>query len=105
MLMTAIVAAIIAGFILYISGNWDYTWYTFVFCFICGLPGALIAGYIHGEVTYAQDRADIREYDRQMAEWLRDCEREDRKAERYNTPIEYHDNRQIHFHDRSDWDT
>ena len=69
--------------------------------FVCGLPFAIITGFIHGEIKYAQDRSDYREEMRQLAEFERDLDRDIardmRRSERENRII-YHDNRQIHIH-------
>jgi len=79
------------------------------FCF--GLPGALLASFIHGEVSYAQDRADLRQLRsdcaaREIAE-EHECLEEARAdrligaAKKSRTNV-YCDNRQIHFHGGND---
>jgi len=72
------------------------------FCF--GLPGALIGSFVHGEVSYAQDRADWRQYKSDCAarEIAEEHERlEDERAAKKKPPRVYCDNRQIHFHGRN----
>ena len=76
--------------------------------FCCGLPFALVTSFIHGEVSYAQDRADYRsemadlaEVERAIAHDIAEEERLDRLIKSggsRTTPTVYHDNRQIHYH-------
>jgi len=44
--------------------------------FVLGLPGALIGGFIHGEVSYAQDAADYRQICADIAAYERAEEHE-----------------------------
>ena len=46
------------------------------FFFVCGLPFALIGSFVHGEVSYSQDRADYRQYLSERAEDERAFDRE-----------------------------
>jgi hypothetical protein len=85
------------GFLFWIAGG--------VF-FVCGLPFAIISSFIHGEVSYAQDRADYRQAMAEIKageladehEFAED-ERADRiiKSGKARTSI-YTDNRQVHIH-------
>jgi hypothetical protein len=77
------------------------------FVFFCGLPGALITSFVHGEVSYAQDRADWRQYKADLVnsslaeeyEYAEDI-RIDRLIEtaKKNQKQVFYDNRQVHFH-------
>jgi len=80
-----------------------------IFFFVCGLPGAILGSFIHGEVSYAQDRADLRQFEsdcaaREVAEEHEYLEenRTERLIDtvRRNPTKVYHDNRQVHFHGR-----
>jgi hypothetical protein len=86
-----------SGFLFWIAGG--------VF-FVCGLPFALITSFIHGEVSYAQDRADYRQVMAEIqAEELAD-EHETAENARLDRLIKsgetrtsvYNDNRQVHLH-------
>jgi hypothetical protein len=74
--------------------------------FVCGLPGVFITGCIYGPVEYAQDRADLREMEAEIAaEELAERHEffEDARAERLNDAIGnikpvVNDNRQVHIH-------
>jgi len=81
------------------------------FIFICGLPFALIGSFVHGEVSYAQDRADYREYLAECSEDRRALEHElaeDVRNDSLTDTIKknpkrvYNDNRKqsIHLHGR-----
>jgi hypothetical protein len=74
-----------------------------VLIFVCGLPAALLFSFVHGEVSYAQDRADCRQ---EMAE-EREDEREFAEDERIDRLMEavkktrtkvYNDSRQVHLY-------
>jgi len=55
------------------------------FFFVCGLPFALIGSFVHGEVSYSQDRADYRQYLSECSEDRRAADRElveDMRADR-----------------------
>jgi hypothetical protein len=78
-----------------------------VLIFVCGLPSALLFSFVHGEVSYAQDRADCRQEAAELRAEERAEEREfaadgriDRLVEsvKKNSAKSYNDNRQIHFH-------
>lgn len=82
-------------------------WIAGVFVFFCGLPGALIASFVHGEVLYAQDRADYRQTASDLSADIRaeeheyaEDDRSDRLTEAVkNSPARiYNDNRQVHLH-------
>ena len=79
-----------------------------VLLFVCGLPAALITGYIHSENSYAQDREDARaeraEWAAEEREYLREAAADDRNdrlidsLERSGRRTTYIDNRQVHYH-------
>jgi len=80
--------------------------------FACGLPFALVGLFVHGEVSYAQDRADYREYLAECSEDRRALEHElaedirnDSLTDtiRRNPTRVYNDNRKqsIHLHGRA----
>jgi hypothetical protein len=88
------------GFLFWIAGG---------AVFICGLPFAVISSFVHGEVSYAQDREDYRQAVSEIeAEELAD-EREfaeDARLDRLIRSLEtrtniYNDNRQVHLHGMS----
>jgi hypothetical protein len=106
LVLSIIIGAIVAG----VTGIGVLFWVISIFFFICGLPAALITGFVHGENGYAQDRADYREELRELVEEERFLERELHEDERLGTYLDamedhddepdiYIDNRQIHFHD------
>jgi hypothetical protein len=78
-----------------------------VFVFVKCLPGALAASFIHGEVSYAQDRADYRQYLSDLASAQTAEEHECAEDDRTNRLVDtiqknprqvIHDNRQVHLH-------
>jgi len=82
-----------------------------VFIFICGLPFALIGSFVHGEVSYTQDRADYRQLCSDItAQEIAETHEyaEDERSERLVETIKknpkriYNDNRKqsIHLHGR-----
>jgi ABC-type transport system involved in cytochrome bd biosynthesis fused ATPase/permease subunit len=84
------------------------------FFFLCGLPLALITGFVHGEVSYAQDRADYREELSEMAADELAAQHEYAEDERVNRLVAAArkkqrdalvsvDNRQAHIHGRMPW--
>jgi flagellar motor component MotA len=94
-----IVAAILGGIVAAISGIGFLFWVVSIFIFICGLPFALINGFIQSKIDYVQDREDERMYMRELAE--------DARMDRYldkldelddDEPDIYIDNRQVHYH-------
>jgi hypothetical protein len=76
--------------------------------FICGSPFTLILSFVHGEVSYAQDREDYRQMmaEIEAEELLTDHElAEDARTSRLlesssGEPAVYNDNRQVHFHEK-----
>lgn len=92
MLALLIVSVILGGIAAGLAGNEYVFLVVTVFVFICGLPAALITGFIHGEVKYAQDRADYREEIRKIEEeereFLRQMQEEDRYERYYEKYIE-----------------
>jgi len=102
-ILSFIIGAVVAG----VSGFNALGLIAGVFFFLCGLPGAVIGGFIHGEVSYAQDRADYRQLKsdisaREIAEAREysEDERNDKLVETIGkTPTKvYHDNREQHIH-------
>ena len=78
--------------------------------FVCGLPGTLLLSFIHGEVSYAEDRADYRETMSRIAAAEIAYEHEYAEDERTEHLVEavkskrcagdtYNDNRQVHIHE------
>jgi hypothetical protein len=112
LIISIIVGAIVAG----VTGIGFLFWVVAVPLFVCGLPFALITGFVHDEVSYAQDRADYREEMRQIAEDERELEREFYEYERTDryldklddisgygsSTINYNiDARSVHYHNSS----
>jgi hypothetical protein len=91
LILSVILGAVAAN----LTGIGFLFWVVAIFVFICGLPGALITGFIHGENKYAQDRADYRETMREIAEDERAYEHEmyeDVRMDRYLDKLdELHD--------------
>jgi phosphoribosyl-ATP pyrophosphohydrolase len=88
-------------------------WIAGGFIFFCGLPGALLVSFIHGEVSYAQDRADWRQCQSDLLNSMQAEARERVEEERVERLIEtakknrkqvFHDNRQVHFHTHLNYD-
>ncbi|MCL2759538.1 MAG: hypothetical protein FWD22_04940 [Treponema sp.] len=101
LLFLAIFCAIIGGIVAGITGIGILFWVISILLFVCGLPFALIGGFISDTVSYVQDREDYRELMRDLAE--------DERHERYldlldskHTHITYNDNRQVNIHEASD---
>jgi hypothetical protein len=110
MLLLLIFSVIIGAIVADAAGIGLLFWVISIFVFICGLPMALITGFIHSENEYAQDRADYREELRESAEEELFSEHEfyeNKRLETYldaledyeNEPDIFIDNRQFHFHD------
>jgi len=112
LLIFAIIAgAVVAG----VTGIGILFWVVAIALFVCGLPAALVTGFIHGEVKYAQDRADYREEMRQLNEEERELMRELEREERYERYLDRMDRieskrnrvsynidaRSVHYHDHS----
>jgi hypothetical protein len=107
MLILLIISAIIG---LIVSGLTKIAligWLIGGFFFVCGLPGALIGGFIHNEITYVQDREDYRQMMSEVDADRRAEEHEfyeDERTARLTrnnkgslTQI-YNDKRQVHIH-------
>jgi hypothetical protein len=62
---------------------------------VCGAPFALVSDFVHGEVSYAEDRADYRAMIAEQNEDDREQERADRED---RAPRVFNDNRQVHIH-------
>ena len=108
MLVCLIIAAVIGLIVSGVTGIGILGWAAGILFFIFGLPGALIASFIHGEVSYAEDRADYRETMSEIAaadlagehEYAEDA-RIDRLVDavkRGRRGKTYADNRQVHIH-------
>jgi len=103
-IFSLVVAAVLWG----ATGLWAVGAIAGGLVFICGLPAALLVGFVHGEVSYAQDRADWRAEKSDMAADLRETDRAYSETERLDRLLErvdqesgdtiINDNRQIHFH-------
>jgi len=99
LIMSVIIGAIVGG----LSGIGVLGWVAGGVIFILGLPGALIGSFIHGEVSYAQDRADYRQMQADIAAEEAEDERTERLLDALDDPQQvYYDNREqhIHFHGR-----
>jgi hypothetical protein len=108
-LILAVISTVIGAAVSGLTGFGILGWVAGLLFFCFGLPGALLASFVHGEVSYAQDRADLRQLESDCAareiaeehEYLEE-ERTDRlldAAKKSRTTV-YRDNRQIHFHGR-----
>ena len=93
-LLSAIIGAVVAG----ISGIPVLGWVAGGFFFLFGLPGALIGSFIHGEISYTQDRADWRQMQSDMEAEDREERRAERLSERPTTIIQDRRNQHIHLH-------
>jgi hypothetical protein len=107
MLILLIIAAVIGTVVSGLTGIGLFGWAAGIFFFVCGLPGALITSFVHGEVSYAQDRADYRQRLSDMAaeriaeeHGYAEEARADRIAEaaQKNPKLVLHDNRHVHLH-------
>lgn len=101
MLGLLIVAIILGGIVAGITGIGLLFWVVSIFIFVCGLPFALINGFIQDKIDYVQDREDYRALMREISE----DERMDRYLDKldgvdddYDDPDIYIDNRQVHYH-------
>jgi hypothetical protein len=108
-MITLLLLSVIIG--LFITGITGYTVLGVLAAgvvFVCGLPMAVIFGCVHGEVKYAQDRADLRqiEADIEAAELAGERELlEDDRMDRLVNAIKdvepsFNDNRQVHIHNK-----
>jgi len=61
MLILLIISTIIGLIVGSLSGIWLVGLIAGRFIFICGLPAAMTASFVHGEISYAQDRADYKQ--------------------------------------------
>jgi len=98
-LINLIVAFILGGLVAGITGIGILFWVVSIFFFICGLPFALIDGFVQDKIDYVQNREDSRMLMSDLAE----DERMDRyldKLDDYNDNNQdiYIDNRQVHYH-------
>jgi hypothetical protein len=109
MLILLLISIIIGAAVSGVTGFSILGWIAGVLFFCFGLPGVLLFSFIHGEVSYAQYRADLRQYksDYTAREIAEEHERlEEDRTERLidtakkNPTMVYRDNRQIHFHGR-----
>jgi hypothetical protein len=110
MIILLLLSVIICLFITGITGILFIGLAAAVFVFICGLPGTLINGFVHGEVKYAQDREDLRQMEAEITglelaeqhEILEDA-RTDRLAGAIGNvnPVINNDNRQVHIHNQA----
>jgi high-affinity Fe2+/Pb2+ permease len=57
LIASIILGAVVAG----LTGIGFLFWVVAIAIFICGLPFALISGFVYGAIDHAQDRADYRE--------------------------------------------
>jgi hypothetical protein len=103
LILSVIFGAVVSG----LTGIGFLFWIAGGFFLVCGLPFAVISSFIHGEVSYAQDREDYRQAMAEVkAEELADEHefaedvRLDRfvKSSRAQTNI-CNDNRQVHLHE------
>jgi hypothetical protein len=93
-IVSLVLSAVFGGVVSSVTGLDFLFWIAAGVFFICLLPAALVISLIHGEVSYAQDRADYRE---EMA-GIRAAE----LAAGEGPANIYNDNRQIHFHGPAD---
>jgi hypothetical protein len=109
MLVLLILSAITGGAVSGLTGMSFLFWLAGGIVFICGLPFVLVISFIHGEVSYAQDREDYRQAMSEIkAEELADEHEfaEDARVDRLVEAVKrssaklYNDNRQVHIHRR-----
>jgi ABC-type multidrug transport system fused ATPase/permease subunit len=108
MIASLIISAVFGAVVSAVTGFDFLFWIAGGVFFICLLPFVLLSSFVHGEVSYAQDRADYRqEMSELKAEELADA-REFTEDERLNrvirslkTQTNIYDNRQVHFHEES----
>ena len=107
MILVLIVMALIIGLIVGgVTGFEIAGWVAGILFFIFGLPGALVGSFIHGEVSYSQDRADYRQtiadinadYRANEHEYAEDMRTELLLSDQSKKPTVINDNRQIHLH-------
>ena len=109
MIILLIISFIVGAVVTSVTGFELLGWVAGIVVFVVGLPGALIGGFIHGEVSYFADRADDRQIMSDLRADFRADEREHRadiraekllSSSRKNRPTVIHDNRQVHIHER-----
>jgi len=102
--LSALIGLIVSG----VSGFPVLGWIVGGLIFIVGLPGVIIDLFVHGHVSYSQDRADDRQIMADINADIRADEheyREDMRAKKISSASRrskrqiIHDNRQIHYHD------
>ena len=107
MLGLLIISVILGGIVAGISGIGFLFWVVSIVVFVCGLPFALINGFIQDKIDYVQDREDYR----MMLHEIEEDERMDRYLDKLDElndyddddePDIYIDNRQIHYHNYYD---
>jgi hypothetical protein len=108
MIILLLLCAIIGLFITGVTGSIYIGLFAALAVFICGLPVTFIVGCVHDEVEYAQDRADLRQLEAELAAEER-AERhelmEDSRTDRMagtvgNVNPVINDNRQLHIHNQ-----
>jgi hypothetical protein len=110
MIVLLIMSAVIGSVVSACTGIGILFWIAGGAVLIFGLPFALISSFIHGEVSYVQDRADYRQAMTEIkAEELTDEHEfaEDARVDRLAAAIKRKkkpsvtvDNRQVHIHGR-----
>jgi len=109
MLGLLIIAIILGGIVAIVTGIGFLFWVVSIAIFICGLPFALINGFIQDKIDYAQDREDYRMLMHEISE----NERMDRYIDKLDElhddydddiPDVFIDNRQVHYHNYYDND-
>ena len=106
MLILLLISVVLGAVVAIFSGIGFLFWVVSIVFFVGGLPVILIIGIIHGEVEYAQDRADYREMMKDIAEDVRmeeylekmDEISDKKSAGKYIDNRQYYDNRQVHYH-------
>jgi hypothetical protein len=103
LIMSVVIGAVVSG----VTGIGFLFWIAGGVIFVCGLPFALVISLIHGEISYAQDRADYRQRMSEISaeelagerEFAEDA-RVDRlvKAARKQRRGVYNDNRQVRIY-------
>ena len=91
MLIWLIISVVLGGIVAGLTGLGFLFWVVAIFVFICGLPGALINGFVQDKIDYAQDRADYREMMREIHEDIREDEREMRRQIRHEEYMDHLD--------------
>jgi cell division protein FtsB len=109
MLGLLIVAVILGGIVAAVTGMGFLFWVVSIALFVCGLPFALINGFIQDKIDYVQDREDYRQL---MSDLREDERREDERLERELDRLErkgkkdkpniYIDNRQVNIYGKPD---